>query len=76
MANFFTDNQDIVFLFDHLDLARSADSMEDSYGDAGQYDYAPANAAEAMLIRRSKPTPGYSETFSPISHPSIIVTFG
>ena len=47
MANFFTDNQDIVFLFDHLDLARSADSMEDSYADVGQYDYAPANAAEA-----------------------------
>ena len=48
MANFFTDNKDILFLFDHLDLVRSAESMEDSYADAGKYDYAPANAAEAI----------------------------
>ena len=48
MANFFTDNQDLLFLFDHLDLARSAGSMEDSYADAGKYDYAPANADEAV----------------------------
>ena len=48
MANFFTDNKDILFLFDHLDLVRSAESMEDSYADAAKYDYAPANAAEAI----------------------------
>ena len=48
MANFFTDNQDLVFLFEHLDLARTADAMEDSYGDAQKFDYAPANAAEAI----------------------------
>ena len=34
MANFFTDNQDLLFQFDHLDLAHAADAMEDSYADA------------------------------------------
>ena len=48
MANFFSDNQDIVFSFEHLDLARIADAMEDSYADAEKYDYAPADAAEAI----------------------------
>ncbi len=48
MANLFTDNQDILFQFDHLDLARVADAMEDSYADAQSFDYAPANAAEAV----------------------------
>jgi len=29
MANFFTDNDDIQFLLDHMDLARLAEIMED-----------------------------------------------
>ena len=48
MANFFTDNPDILFQFDYLDLSRAADAMEDSYADAQHFDYAPANAAEAV----------------------------
>ncbi len=48
MPNFFTDNQDIVFNFEHLDLARVADVTEDSYADANKYDYAPADAAETV----------------------------
>ena len=48
MANFLTDNQDILFHLEHTDLARIADTMEDSYGDAEKFDYAPADAAEAI----------------------------
>ena len=48
MANFLTDNQDILFHLEHTDLARIADSMEDAYGDAEKFDYAPADAGEAI----------------------------
>ncbi len=48
MANFLTDNPDILFHLEHTDLARIADCLEDSYADAEKFDYAPANAAEAI----------------------------
>ena len=48
MANFLTDNPDILFHLEHTDLVRIADVMEDSYADAEKFDYAPANAAEAI----------------------------
>jgi len=48
MANFLTDNTDIMFHLEHDGLARLADAMEDSYSDVQKYDYAPADAAEAV----------------------------
>ncbi len=48
MSNFLTDNPDILFHLEHTDLARIADTMEDSYADAGKFDYAPTNSAEAI----------------------------
>ncbi len=48
MANFFTDNDDILFLFDHFDLARLAEIMEDGFQNAEQFDHAPADAADAV----------------------------
>jgi len=57
MPNFFTDNADIRFLFDHLDLATLARIQEDDFadarrspsnGDPGPFDYAPADAADAI----------------------------
>ncbi|MCK4850184.1 MAG: acyl-CoA dehydrogenase family protein [Phycisphaerae bacterium] len=48
MANFLADNSDILFHLEHTDLARIADCLEDSYADAEKFDYAPANAAEAI----------------------------
>jgi len=48
MANFFTDNEDIQFLFDHMDLARLAGIMEDGFRCAEQFDHAPADAADAV----------------------------
>ncbi len=47
MANFYTDNEDIQFLFEHMDIARTAELMEDGYRFTEEYDYAPADAAEA-----------------------------
>jgi alkylation response protein AidB-like acyl-CoA dehydrogenase len=34
MANFFTDNEDLLFLFDHLDLAALAELQEDHFANA------------------------------------------
>ncbi len=48
MANFFTDNEDIVFNFNTLDLKRVADIMEDGYKFSAEYDYAPENADDAI----------------------------
>ncbi len=48
MANFFTDNEDIVFNFNTLNLKQVADIMEDGYRYASEYDYAPENADDAV----------------------------
>ena len=48
MANFFTDNDDITFLFDYMDLHRLAGIMEDDFKSAGEFDYAPENADDAV----------------------------
>lgn len=48
MANFFTDNQDIEFLFRHLDLARIATIAEQDFRFAKDHPYAPADAADAV----------------------------
>ena len=50
MANFFLDNTDIQFLFDHIDLGALARVQEDDFADAKerQIDYAPTDAADAV----------------------------
>ncbi len=48
MANFFTDNEDIQFLFDHMDLARLAGMVEEGFRHADQFEYAPVDAADAV----------------------------
>jgi len=48
MANFYTDNDDIQFLFRHTDVAGSASVCEEGFKFAGEFDYAPADADEAM----------------------------
>ncbi len=48
MANFFTDNDDMLFLFEHFELARLAEIAEDGFAYAGQFDHAPADAADAV----------------------------
>jgi len=48
MANFYKDNDDIQFLFKHMDIAGVANVMEEGFRFAKQFDYAPANAAEAI----------------------------
>ena len=48
MANFYTDNADIRFHLDHMDLAPLIRLREHGFEDAGRYDYAPADAADAM----------------------------
>ncbi len=50
MANFFLDNEDIQFLFRHIDLAELARIQEDDFArtDNGDANYAPANAADAV----------------------------
>ena len=50
MPNFFLDNEDILFLFDHINLGEIARVQENDFEDArqGQFDYAPADEAEAI----------------------------
>ncbi|MFZ2146345.1 MAG: acyl-CoA dehydrogenase family protein [Sedimentisphaerales bacterium] len=48
MANFYGDNNDIQFLFKHTDLCKSAEVCEEGFKFASEYDYAPANAEEAI----------------------------
>jgi alkylation response protein AidB-like acyl-CoA dehydrogenase len=50
MANFFLDNEDIRFLFDHIDLAELARIQEDDFAetDLRRSDYSPVDAADAV----------------------------
>jgi len=48
MANFFEDNQEIQFRFEHMDLAGIAEMMEDGFKYAAEFDYAPRTASEAV----------------------------
>jgi alkylation response protein AidB-like acyl-CoA dehydrogenase len=47
MGNFFRDNEDIQFLFRHLDMETLAGYTEEGFRYAGQFDIAPADGAEA-----------------------------
>ena len=48
MANFYTDNDDIRFLFRHLNLGQLAQAFEEGFRFAGQFDYAPVDEPEAV----------------------------
>ncbi|MHC4230499.1 MAG: acyl-CoA dehydrogenase family protein, partial [Planctomycetota bacterium] len=48
MANFYKDNDDIQFLFRHTDVAGSASVCEEDFTFASEFDYAPADAEEAI----------------------------
>ena len=48
MPNFFTDNDDIKFRFDTMDLGQLAEIMEEGFKFAGQFDHAPADKADAV----------------------------
>ena len=48
MANFFTDNDDIQFLFNHIDLAEIASAQEDGFAHSDGVDYAPLDAPDAI----------------------------
>jgi alkylation response protein AidB-like acyl-CoA dehydrogenase len=48
MANFYRDNDDIQFLFRHINPGKLAEMAEDNFKFAGEFDHAPANADEAI----------------------------
>ncbi len=48
MANFYTDNDDIRFLFRHIDLGALASLCEENFRFSRDFDVAPADAAEAI----------------------------
>ena len=48
MGNFYKDNDDIRFLFKHMDLEKVAGLQEENFKHAGQFETAPANANEAI----------------------------
>jgi len=48
MANFFTDNDDIQFLFDHMNLRHCAELAEDGFRYAQEFEFAPVSADDAL----------------------------
>jgi alkylation response protein AidB-like acyl-CoA dehydrogenase len=48
VANFYRDNSDIQFLLRHIDAGKLAAICEENFRFAGDFDYAPANADEAV----------------------------
>jgi 3-(methylthio)propanoyl-CoA dehydrogenase len=48
LANFYTDNPDIAFHLDHMDLAAIVRLRERDFADAATFDYAPADHADAV----------------------------
>jgi len=48
MANFYKDNDDIQFLFRHVDMAGAANLIEEGFRFAKEFDYAPTDAADAI----------------------------
>jgi len=48
MANFYRDNEDIQFLFRHANLGELAAVCEEKFKFSNEFDYAPANAEEAI----------------------------
>jgi len=48
MANFYRDNDDVQFLFKHSNLAELAGVCEENFKFSTEFDYAPANAEEAI----------------------------
>ncbi len=47
MANFFTDNQDLLFQFKRLDLKEVVDFYEENYKQSEKFNYAPTNYEDA-----------------------------
>jgi len=48
MANFYTDNSDMQFLFRHMGLRQLARLVEEGFRFTDEFDYAPADADEAV----------------------------
>lgn len=48
MANFFTDNKDLLFQFENLDLQEVTEIAEDNYKEAQEYNYAPTDYQDAV----------------------------
>ncbi|HPS65316.1 MAG TPA: acyl-CoA dehydrogenase, partial [Ignavibacteria bacterium] len=48
MPNFFTDNSDILFHLEHLDLKEIVHIIEDDFEESKKFNYAPVNLEDAM----------------------------
>ncbi|MCD4824041.1 MAG: acyl-CoA dehydrogenase family protein [Phycisphaerae bacterium] len=48
MANFYTDNDDIQFLFKHMDIAKLAGIIEEDFSFHDEFDFAPQDTADAV----------------------------
>lgn len=48
MGNFYTDNDDIRFLFEHIDIGKLAEVIEEDFKFAKEFENAPSNSEEAV----------------------------
>ena len=48
MANYFSDNTDLLFQFEHLNIQEVVEITEEGYAEAGEYNYAPTDYQDAV----------------------------
>ena len=48
MANFYTDNSDLKFVFSHPLMKKIVELKEQNFRDYGQFDYAPSDVDDAI----------------------------
>ena len=48
MSNFYTDNEDIKFLFSHMDLGLLAETVEEGFKYTEEFEFAPTDKADAI----------------------------
>ena len=48
MANYFSDNPDLLFHYNQLNLEETVDLLEQGYSNASRFEYAPVDYADAM----------------------------
>ena len=51
MANFYRDNSDLKFQFNHPLMGKIVELKEDNFKDFGKYDYAPMTGLWRLLVR-------------------------
>ncbi len=88
MANFYTDNEDIRFLFHHMDIPRLAGILEEGFRYAQEFEFAPEDARDAvdnyerilhslgeLCAEEIAPTAEHTDQVGNVLNPNGLVTY-